>query len=124
MPAEKKKRKSVITGQDRRIVIIGANFAGLTAAIRLPRTHRASVIDCRPYFEFLPNIHELLSGIKSAESLRLDRKRLVERAGHRFIQDTVSSIDPVNKRVYTSKSKKLPYDICLVATGFGDILCI
>ena len=117
MTAEKQKRESVIADQHCRIVIIGANFAGLTAAMRLPRSCRTSVIDSRPYFEFLPNIHELLSGIKSAESLRIDRKRLIERAGHRFIQDTVSSIDPVKKRVYTSKSKKLPYDICLVATG-------
>ena len=67
-----------------RIVIIGANFAGLTTAINLPQNYKVSVIDCRPQFEFLPNIHELLSGIKNPDSLRMDRKRLIEGAGHRF----------------------------------------
>ncbi len=100
-----------------RIIIVGANFAGLTAAINLPRKFNAIVIDSWPYFEFLPNIHELLSGVKKAKSLRLNRKRLIERAGHRFLQDSVTTIDPVKKMVYTSGRKKLPFDICVVATG-------
>ena len=104
-------------GQSLRIVIIGANFAGLTTAINLPRDFRVNVIDCRPQFEFLPNIHELLSGIKKTGSLRMDRERLIERAGHRFIRDTVTTIDPAKKKVYTSSRKRMPYDICVVAVG-------
>jgi NADH dehydrogenase len=100
-----------------RIVIVGANFAGLTTAINLPRNYKTTVIDGRPHFEFLPNIHELLSGVKKAKSLRLNRKRLIERAGHRFVLDSVTTIDPEKKRIYTSGRKKLPYDICVVATG-------
>lgn len=109
--------KSVKFGNAGRIIIVGANFAGLTTAINLPRKYHAVVIDSRPYFEFLPNIHELLSGVKKAKSLRLQRKRLIERAGHNFIQDFVTTIDPVKKMVYTSGRKKLPFDICVVATG-------
>ena len=104
-------------GPPLRIVIIGANFAGLTTAINLPRKYRVNVIDCRPQFEFLPNIHELLSGIKKTDSLRMDRKRLIELAGHRFIGDTVTTIDPEKKKVYTSGRKRMPYDICVVAVG-------
>ncbi|MBT8367158.1 MAG: FAD-dependent oxidoreductase [Deltaproteobacteria bacterium] len=100
-----------------RIVIAGANFAGLTTAVNLPRNYSVNVIDCRTNFEFLPNIHELLSGIKKPESLRIDRKRLVERAGHRFIRDKVTSIDPLKQKVYTSGRKRMPYDICVVAIG-------
>lgn len=100
-----------------RTIIVGANFAGLTAALNLPRNHNAVVIDSRPYFEFLPNIHELISGLKKPQSLRLDRKRLIERAGHRFMEDTVTTIDPVKKIIYTSGRKKLPFDLCVVATG-------
>ena len=112
-----KKAGSVKTGQSSRIVVVGANFAGLSAAINLPRNFAVSVIDCRPNFEFLPNIHELLSGVKKAKSLRLDRRRLIERAGHRFINDTVTTIDPLKKIIYTSKRQKLPFDICVVAIG-------
>ncbi len=100
-----------------KIAIVGANFAGLTVAINLPRRYQVSVVDRHPYFEFLPNIHELLSGVKKVKSLRLNRKRLIERAGHQFVEDTVTTIDPVKKRIYTSARRKLPFDYCVVATG-------
>jgi len=117
MPTSERKPKTEKTERPPRIVIAGANFAGLTTAINLPRKYRVKVIDCRPQFEFLPNIHELLSGIKKAGNLRMDTNRLIDRAGHRFIRDTVTSIDPAKKKVYTSGRKRIPYDIGVVAVG-------
>jgi len=103
--------------QPPRIVIVGANFAGLMTANNLPRNFRIKVIDSRPQFEFLPNIHELLSGIKKAGNLQIDTNRLIVNAGHRFIRDTVTTIDPAKKKVYTSGRRRLLYDICVVAVG-------
>ena len=117
MSKSAKKYRSADHEQSLRIVIIGANFAGLTTAMNLPRNFRVDVIDSRLHFEFLPNIHELLSGIKNPGSLRMDRKRLIEGAGHRFIKDTVTTIDPAKKKVYTSGRKRMPFDICVVAVG-------
>lgn len=117
MTASDKAGAAANTRQTCRIVIIGANFAGLSTAINLPRRYRATIIDSRSDFEFLPNIHELVSGLKKTDSLRLDRNRLIKRTGHRFIKDSVTSIDPVKKRIYTSTRKNMPYDICVVATG-------
>jgi len=117
MPASERKPKTEKTEQSPRIVIVGANFAGLTTAINLPRKYRVKVIDCRPQFEFLPNIHELLSGIKKASNLRMDTNHLIDRAGHRFIKDTVTTIDLAKKKVYTSGRKRMPYDICVLAVG-------
>ena len=112
-----KKLKSVKNGHPLRIVVIGANFAGLTTAIHLSQNFNVNVVDGQPQFEFLPNIHELLSGVKKPDSLRMDRKRLIGRAGHHFIKDTVTMIDPTKKKVYTSGRKRMPYDICVVAVG-------
>jgi NADH dehydrogenase len=117
MSSSEKSPKPSKNDKSRRIVIIGGNFAGLTTAINLPRNYSVSVIDCRPQFEFLPNIHELLSGIKRTSSLQMDIKRLIDRAEHRFIADTVTTIDPAKKKVYTSSRKRMPYDICVVAVG-------
>ena len=47
----------------------------------------------------------------------MDRERLIGRAGHRFIKDTVTTIDPTKKKVYTSGRKRMPFDICVVAVG-------
>ena len=117
MSTSERKPRPIKKEESLRVVIIGANFAGLATAMNLPRDYRVDVIDCRPQFEFLPNIHELLSGIKKPGSLRMDRKRLIELSGHRFIKDTVTTIDAAKKKVYTSGRKKMPYDICVVAVG-------
>jgi len=117
MPNHEKKSKPAKVEQPLRVIIVGANFAGLTTASNLPRNFRVKVIDCRPQFEFLPNIHELLSGVKKAGNLQIDTNRLIANAGHRFIRDTVTTIDPAKKNVYTSGRRRLLYDICVVAVG-------
>jgi NADH dehydrogenase FAD-containing subunit len=89
----------------------------LTAAINLPRNYSVDVIDRQTHFEFLPNIHELLSRVKTPENLQIDRRRLIERAGHRFVIDRVTSIDFLKKRIYTSGRKRINYDICVLAIG-------
>jgi NADH dehydrogenase len=103
-------------------VILGGGFAGLAAALRLrPERARTIVVDRRPSFEFLPNIHELLSGVKTPELLRLPLDRSVRRAGHRFVRDTVVGIDPVARTVSTRRRRApLAYDALIVAIGCED----
>jgi NADH dehydrogenase len=98
-------------------VIVGANFAGLSAAQRLGPKHAVTVIDRSPWFEWLPNIHELLSGVKRPADLRLPRSRLVARAGHRFVCATVTAIDAKAGRLATSDGRHFEFDACIVAVG-------
>jgi NADH dehydrogenase FAD-containing subunit len=100
-----------------RIAIVGANFAGLSAAQHLGREFAVTVIDHSPSFEWLPNIHELLSGVKRPAELRLPRPRLVARAGHRFVRATVTAIDARAGRLITSAGRKFDFDVCIVAVG-------
>ena len=100
-----------------RVVIIGGNFAGLVAASRLSRDHDVTVVDPRAEFEWTPNIHELLSGVKDRQSVVLPRAECVNRYGHAFIQDLVTGIDRDSSTVTTESGHKLPYDACLVAAG-------
>jgi NADH dehydrogenase FAD-containing subunit len=100
-----------------RVVIIGGNFAGLVAASHLSRDHDVTVVDARADFEWTPNIHEILSGVKSREGVVLPRAECVSRYGHTFIQDVVTRIDPDSNTVSVQSGLVLPYDACLIAAG-------
>ena len=99
---------------------MGANVAGLAAAQHLDGRYAVSVIDRSPWFEWLPNIHELLSGVKRPADLRLPRARLVKRAGHRFVRAEVVRIDSSASAVVTSTGRRFPFDACIVAVGGVD----
>jgi NADH dehydrogenase len=103
-----------------RIAIVGANFAGLAAARQLGREYAVTVFDRSASFEWLPNIHELLSGVKRKSDLRLPRRRLVTRAGHRFVRAEVTSIDPAAGELSTATGRRFGFDACIVAVGGAD----
>jgi NADH dehydrogenase len=106
-----------MTEKRKRIVIVGGNFAGLTAAIKLSRGYAVTVIDPTKYFEWLPNIHEILSSVKAPQRLRLDRATIVAQAGHRFLRDRVTLLQPAQGRLATAGGRELEFDACVVAVG-------
>jgi NADH dehydrogenase FAD-containing subunit len=103
-----------------RIAIVGANFAGLAAARQLGREYAVTVFDRSASFEWLPNIHELISGVKRPADLRLSRRRLVTRAGHRFVLAEVTAIDAAAGQLSTRTGRKFGFDCCIVAVGGAD----
>jgi len=100
-----------------RVIIIGASFAGLKAALQLSDEYAVTVIDKTPWFEFLPNIHELISGIKTPDMLRFSNQAIVRRCGHQYLYDTVTEIRPEKNRLRTRRGKELTYDFCIIAAG-------
>ncbi len=113
MPRRRSERK--------RVLILGGGFAGLAAALELrPDRYEVTLIDRSRWFEFLPNIHELLSGVKTPELLRLPLDRNVRRAGHTFVRDTVTSIDPAEHTVVTRRRSAVGYDALIMALGGVD----
>ncbi len=104
-----------------RIAILGGNFAGLSAALALPQKFEVTLIDASPRFEWTPNIHELVSGVKAPEHLGIDRKRLLRKHGHSFLQARAQALDVDGNRIRVSSAVYVDYDACIVATG-GDTL--
>lgn len=111
-----RRRRPTPSGRPR-IAIVGANFAGLRVAQRLGRDCDVTVFDPSPWFEWLPNIHELVSGTKLPTDLRLPRKRLVKRAGHRFVRAAVAKIDATRGWLATVAGGRHDFDYCVVAVG-------
>jgi NADH dehydrogenase len=105
----------------KRLLILGGGFAGLAAALELrPDRHDVTLIDRGRWFEFLPNIHELLSGVKTPELLRLPLDRNIRCAGHSYLRETVMEIDPVERRVATRRRTAIGYDTLILALGGED----
>lgn len=106
-----------MTLRKQRIVVAGAGFAGLAAATALSRRYAVTVVDPSERFEWTPNIHEILSGVKRRDDVLLDSRALVERAGHRFLKDAVTGVDVDARTVRTAAGAALEYDACLLAPG-------
>lgn len=100
-----------------RIAIVGGGFAGLCAAQALGRAHSVSLFDPTNDFEFLPNIHELISGQTRPQHLRLPRPPLLARQGIHFIQDRVTGLDLAAGRLTTGSGREHSWDACVVAVG-------
>jgi NADH dehydrogenase len=103
-----------------RIAIVGANFAGLAAARQLGCEFAVTVFDRSASFEWLPNLHELISGVKRTSDLRLPRRRIVARTGHRFVRAEVAAIDAAAGHLSTIAGRTFGFDACIVAVGGVD----
>lgn len=99
-----------------KVCIVGAGFAGMSAAQRLSARHfNVTVIDPALYLEWLPNIHQLISGVQTAADLQLDRFAALGRLGHTFIQARVVALD--RNSVQLDNGKTLSFDACLLCVG-------
>jgi NADH dehydrogenase len=99
-----------------RIVIVGGGFAGIGAARALAGGPQVTLIDRKPNFEFLPNIHEIVSGLKKPSTVGLSHERMARDLDQTFFQDEVTAIDPARRTVVTS-SQRIPYDALILAPG-------
>jgi NADH dehydrogenase FAD-containing subunit len=111
------RRRQTLPSKQPRVVIVGASFAGLRAAQGLGPEFDVTVFDPAPWFEWLPNIHELVSGAKRPADLRLPRKRLVAATGHRLVRDAVTAIDARHGTLSTAAGTVHAFDYCIVAVG-------
>ncbi|WOJ92713.1 FAD-dependent oxidoreductase [Congregibacter variabilis] len=104
-----------------KVIIVGGGFAGLACANSLDAKRFAvTLIDRKADFEFLPNIHELLSAVKKPTQLRIPLRAAMRAAGHRFIRGDVTSIDPTARRVRVGPDKRFDADYLVVALGSAD----
>jgi NADH dehydrogenase FAD-containing subunit len=101
----------------KRIVIIGAGFAGITALQKLnkSRLFDITIISPKIHFEYYPGLYRVIGDTMPFEVFVPFRYLLPYSAT--FLQDKVIQIESDIKKVHTDGGKICEYDILIVATG-------
>jgi len=100
------------------VVIIGAGFAGLNAALGLARTPvSVTVIDSRNHHLFQPLLYQVATaGLSPAQIAMPTRRVLAHQKNATVLMETVQAIDTTAKTV-TTCTRTLTYDFLIVGTG-------
>src|SRR5277367_1028634 len=100
------------------VVVIGAGFGGLTAAMRLGRVDAdVTVIDRRNYHLFQPLLYQVATAALSPADIAAPIRGILSRqANTTVILDTVTGIDMPGRAVVLSE-RRVPYEQLVIATG-------
>jgi NADH dehydrogenase len=105
--------------EQKRIVILGAGFAGLKLARRLTRNKRAQIllIDRNNYHQFQPLLYQVATAGLEPSSISFPIRKVFQKKSNIYIRITeVYKIDPAIKVIYT-QAGKFNYDILVIALG-------
>jgi NADH:ubiquinone reductase (H+-translocating) len=104
-----------------RIVIVGAGFGGLTAAMRLGRVEaEITVIDRRNYHLFQPLLYQVATAALSPADIAGPIRGILGRNRNtRVILGEVTGVDADSREVRVGASR-IPYDDLVIATGATD----
>ena len=102
-----------------RIVIVGAGFGGLSAAVGLAGADAdVTVIDRRNYHLFQPLLYQVATAGLSPAQIASPIRAILRRAGNvRVVLGKVSGIDKARRVVRVDDRPDLAYDHLIVATG-------
>jgi len=102
----------------KRIVILGAGFAGLTVAQRLARTNfHVLLIDRQSHHVFQPLLHQVATAELEPSQISYPVRRAIRKLENvQFVQAEVSQIHRLQQYVQTTAGR-FTYDFLVVATG-------
>src|SRR5712691_10568235 len=100
------------------IVIIGAGFGGLSAAMRLGKVDAdVTVIDRRNYHLFQPLLYQVATAALSPADIAAPIRGILACQGNANVTlGTVTGIDTAGRAVLIGE-RRIPYDQLVIATG-------
>lgn len=106
-----------------KVVVLGSNFAGLTAALevrrKLGKEHEVVVVSPSRKFLFVPSLIWVPFGRRKVKEITFDLGPMLTRKGVKFVNDFATKIEPKTNTVRTQSSGDVTYDYLVVATGCG-----
>lgn len=106
----------------KKIVIIGAGYAGVLIAKKLakklknPKDFEISLIDRNPFHTMLTELHEVAACRVEEDSIKISLKKVFAGRNVKLVTDTVTSVDYAAKNV-SGENGSYAYDYLVVATG-------
>ena len=102
-----------------RIVIIGAGFGGLAAALKLAREPvEIVIIDRQNYHLFQPLLYQVATAALSPADIAAPIRSIVRKFDNiRVVLDTVTAVQRDSRHVETLGSRQIEYDYLIIATG-------
>ncbi len=105
----------------KRIVILGAGYAGIFLATNIARyvTEKSGeviLIDRNPYHQLLQEIHLVAAGFRTADEVKIPILTLIDRMNIKFIQSIIKQIMP-DKNLVALESTEINYDLLIVCLG-------
>ncbi|MEU2428859.1 FAD-dependent oxidoreductase [Streptomyces sp. NPDC007861] len=96
------------------VLVLGAGYAGLMAALRLAPHARVTLIDPSDRFTERVRLHELAAG---RPDVTHPLSRFLRSTGVSHITARATAIDPAAREVTTDDGRRLPYDRLVYALG-------
>lgn len=103
-----------------KVLVVGGNFAGSTAALEIKRKLgekvEVTLIDPSPDFIYIPSLIWVPIGRREVEEISIPRRKVLEKKGVKFVQDFAKKVIPEENKVIT-ENEEFEYDHLVIATG-------
>ena len=105
----------------KKMVIVGAGYAGIEAALKLYKKGRRddldiTILDRNPFHTLLTEIHEVAGNRVGEDSVKIPLKEIFKNTGVHVVTDDVETFDFAGSRVISAK-REYPYDYLILAMG-------
>lgn len=101
-------------------VVVGGNFAGMTAALEIKRKgkdqHKVIMIDKSPLFLFIPSLIWVPFGRREIKDISFRKDEILKKKGVDFKISEAIKVD-VKKQVVITDKEEIGYDHLVIATG-------
>lgn len=107
-----------------KVLVLGANFGGLTAALKVKHDLHGdvdvTVVAPGESFLFTPSLIWLPFGLRTPEDITVPVPPVLAEHGIDFVRAAATSIDPLAHAVSTDDGGTHPYDYLVIATGYRN----